>query len=477
MPTDASRSGAISGTPFPYNRRLWHNSACLLAGDIAGLTAALLLGGVMRLYLIGGSSMVPPWSWMIIPVWIVGAYFMELLPDWGIGPVEHLRRLVTLVITAFGLAAAALFLSKTGAEESRFTITIAFLLALMLVPVLRSQIKSMLVKRQSWGMPTVIYGSDNTSAHVLETLRHEAGLGYIPIGIFDDESAPGSYINGIPVLGNLEEHTLEAPFAIIATTQTTRQRLSRLLEGPLTVYRRVVVIPDLQDAPSLWVTPRDFLGLVGIEIAVNLMNPVSRFLKRASDILLVLLTAPFWIPLCLVVGLLIFLDDRHSPLFHQDRTGFSERNFRTLKFRTMRTDAEEYLKETFANNPDLEQEWLNGFKLKMDPRITRVGHFLRKTSLDELPQLINVLRGDMSLVGPRPLPDYHFKQLPASIRALRSRVRPGITGLWQVSGRSESGTEGMERWDAYYVRNWSIWLDIVILVRTLRAVTSGRGAY
>ena len=105
-----------------------------------------------------------------------------------------------------------------------------------------------------------------------------------------------------------------------------------------------------------------------------------------------------------------------------------------------------------------------------------MGKFLRKTSLDEIPQLFNVLKGEMSLVGPRPLPRYHYDQLPGSVRMLRERVKPGITGLWQVSGRSDAGNEGMIRHDPYYVRNWSIWLDIVILVRTVRAVLFGSGA-
>ena len=106
-----------------------------------------------------------------------------------------------------------------------------------------------------------------------------------------------------------------------------------------------------------------------------------------------------------------------------------------------------------------------------------IGNFLRITSLDELPQIINVLRGEMSLVGPRPLPDYHYDPLPQSVKTLRERVRPGMTGLWQVSGRSESGTQGLEKWDSYYVRNWSIWLDIIIIVRTLRVVLTAKGAY
>jgi lipopolysaccharide/colanic/teichoic acid biosynthesis glycosyltransferase len=140
-------------------------------------------------------------------------------------------------------------------------------------------------------------------------------------------------------------------------------------------------------------------------------------------------------------------------------------------------NAENVLAKALKKNPALKAEWETHFKLKKDPRITKVGQFLRKTSLDEIPQLLNVLRGTMSLVGPRPLPAYHFKDLPEQVQFLRDKVQPGITGLWQVSGRSDAGTAGMEKWDPYYVRNWSIWLDIVILARTFKTVCCGSGAY
>jgi lipopolysaccharide/colanic/teichoic acid biosynthesis glycosyltransferase len=140
-------------------------------------------------------------------------------------------------------------------------------------------------------------------------------------------------------------------------------------------------------------------------------------------------------------------------------------------------NAERVLQKALKNNPALRTEWETHYKLKKDPRITKVGNFLRQTSLDEIPQLLNVLRGNMSLVGPRPLPAYHHEDLPEQVRSLREKVNPGITGLWQVSGRSEAGTAGMEKWDPYYVRNWSIWLDIVIIARTFKAVFRGEGAY
>tara|TARA_B100000927_G_scaffold35203_1_gene25285 strand:+ start:30 stop:461 length:432 start_codon:yes stop_codon:yes gene_type:complete len=140
-------------------------------------------------------------------------------------------------------------------------------------------------------------------------------------------------------------------------------------------------------------------------------------------------------------------------------------------------NAEKVLEEALEKDENLRNEWNNHFKLKKDPRITKIGRFLRITSLDELPQLFNVLNGTMSVVGPRPLPNYHFNELPKYVQDLRNKVKPGITGLWQVSGRSEAGTVGMEKWDPYYVRNWSIWLDIFILFKTVKAVFSGKGAY
>jgi len=265
--------------------------------------------------------------------------------------------------------------------------------------------------------------------------------------------------------------------AIITTIKGPVQKEIRLIEGSLTKYRRVVVIPDLLEAPSLWVTPRDFLGVLGLELISNLLNPWARGLKWIVELMFVIVTLPLWLPLMVLLMLLVWAQDRKSPFFLQERVGHRGRMFKTIKFRTMRPNAEEELKRVIKKDPNLAEEWGNGFKLRNDPRVTRLGSFLRKTSLDELPQLINVLKRDMVLVGPRPLPLYHTEKLPERVRKLREQVYPGMTGLWQVSGRSDSGVDGIEHWDSYYVRNWSIWLDIVILVRTIRAVVKGRGAY
>ncbi|MFQ5572094.1 MAG: exopolysaccharide biosynthesis polyprenyl glycosylphosphotransferase, partial [Rhodothermales bacterium] len=284
-------------------------------------------------------------------------------------------------------------------------------------------------------------------------------------------------VAGVPVRGTTHQCTPEAPMAILAIPDIDRAQLPALLEGPLSHYKQIVLIPDLAEVPTLWVRSRDIAGVLGLEITSNLLDPLARFLKRLMDLVLVLMTLPLWGPFCLIIALAIRLEDRNASLYFQERIGKNGIPFKTMKFRTMMPDAERVLKEKLDSDPALRAEWKANFKLRKDPRITRVGTVLRKTSLDELPQLINVLRGEMSLVGPRPLPDYHQQRLSTRTQQLRTRLRPGLTGLWQISGRSDIGNEGFERWDAYYVRNWSVWLDLVILFRTLRTVIKRSGAY
>ena len=462
---------------FLYFRRYWANTAALAAADALALATAVAASGAVR-YFFRGHHMIPTWSWLLIPVWWIVAGVTKMLPDWGLGPVEHFRRTVLLLLGLFGSGTAAVFLSKAGEGVSRLTFTNAFVFALVLVPAARLTVKRFLVSRQWWGLPAVIYGNNEIARRVLEAMRHETGLGYFPVGAFyDDRPDIPNYLDALPRLGRLDQTTDSAAVAVVAARDMSSEELVSLLEGPLAVYRRVVIVPDLLETPTLWVSPRDFLGVLGLEVTSNLLNPLARIAKRCAEVCLILLLAPVWVPACVIIAGLILLEDRAHPLFVQERVGLGGVPFRTYKFRTMLVNAEEALKRSLAEHPELEDQWNGDFKLRNDPRVTRIGRFLRRYSLDELPQFLNVLKGDMALVGPRPLPAYHHHRLPERVRTLRERVRPGVTGLWQVSGRSESGTEGMVKWDSYYVRNWSLWLDIVIIVRTLRAVITGRGAY
>lgn len=453
------------------------NAVSFVAGDLLALAWAFFMAGLVREAFKGG-HMTPEWAWFVSGFWVLLSLGTKLTPGWGMGVVETIRRVSLLLFTLYAGTTAALFLTKTGDTASRLTVTLAFALAGVLIPLIRIGVKRMLIRYQLWGMQVVIYGHCEKTRQLIQLLRESSGIGYLPVGVFLAQEKDLRTLEGVPVLGPEEDPYPYAHAAILLEPSTLRDTRPEFSEQVSLSYRHAVIVPEFhRHAPTLWVTPRDLGGVAGLEISTNLLDPWSRLLKFLSEFCIVLLLLPLAIPLLLLTALAVFLCDFHNPFFLQTRIGAGGKPFRMWKFRTMRPDAEEVLREKLDSDPDFQREWEEGFKSRNDPRITRLGRFLRATSLDELPQFLNILRGEMALIGPRPLPEYHDREIPARILELRRKVRPGMTGLWQVSGRSEAGNDGIIRWDSYYVRNWSIWLDIVILVRTVYAVTRRKGAY
>ncbi len=461
---------------YSIHRKQMLDTLMLCLSDSAVLTAGLFFGNII-LYLCFQTPVSIRYSMLIIPVWCAGVIIARAVPGWGLGAVEELRRIQLLLIVIFALAGVAYLFSRERVLPSRIVYTASYLFSACFMPLARVGIKKILLRLGWWGCPAVIYGSADTVRTVIGTLRQNPAIGYYPAGVFTADCAPGEEMEGVPVLGGLHEHTATASVAIAPVAETEHRTLSETFDHTFAGYQRVILLPDIKEDIFLSVFPRNFGSLVGLEISSNLFNPLARILKRTADLVLVLITAPIWLPLLALIALLILLAERQNPFFLQHRIGKKTRPFRPVKFRTMVKNAEAALEKALAGDEALRLEWEQNCKLRKDPRITRIGKILRRTSLDELPQLLNVLKGQMSLVGPRPLPAYHHKQLAEAARAPRNRVRPGITGLWQVSGRSEAGNAGMEKWDTYYVRNWSIWLDIVIMARTASAVVKGEGAY
>lgn len=460
-----------------YGRRMLGNGFALAVSDGLALAIAFHLAvGVRGLFL--GTMDFSLVVLVVIGIWLLGAKIGGLLPAWGLSPVEALRRQVLLIAISFGAALSVLFLSQTVEQYSRLIVVVAFFFALPLLPFLRMQVKGALIRRGMWGVPVAVCGDGEIGKTIIRRLREEPGQGFHPEAVFVDCQVSGEeQFEGIRTWHEADPHAPQLPVAIAALKWFNQRDIHGWLHASISKYRRVLFVPDLVDGPSISVQCTDLNGIPSLEVTHNLLDPARRLLKRFIDLVATLLTFPFWVPLCAFIAFLIWLEDRHHPFFIQKRLGADGKPFRTFKFRTMVPNAEELMRVKLEKDEKFRAAWHSNFKINDDPRITRIGKLLRKLSLDELPQLINVLRGEMSLVGPRPLPAYHYEQLPSSVRALREKVRPGMTGLWQVSGRSDAGNAGMVRWDPYYVRNWSVWLDIVILMRTIRVVLRCKGAY
>jgi len=333
-----------------------------------------------------------------------------------------------------------------------------------------------------WGKPVVLIGVGEAGSRLVKTLREEWKLGFKPVAAFDNRLLPsGGTLEGVPYGGNLEDavtlarkHKIDT--AIFAMPHTRREDLAPLVDRASVSFSHVMIIPNLSGIMNSAVVARDFAGTFGVEIKHNLLDPWARRTKRVLDLFGVVVGGLLISPVLLAISILIKLDSPGPAFYGHWRLGAEGKHFLCWKFRTIGPDAEQVLEEYLRTNLHLRAEWEQNQKLRDDPRVSRVGRFLRKTSLDELPQLWNVLRGQMSLSGPRPIVEVEIPKY-GKVYELYKRIKPGMTGFWQVSGRS--GTSYAERvaMDSHYVRNWSFWLDLIILVRTIKIVLLGRGAF
>jgi Undecaprenyl-phosphate galactose phosphotransferase WbaP len=286
---------------------------------------------------------------------------------------------------------------------------------------------------------------------------------------------------GVPILGATDlapqlARTHARLIALIVLSDLHAPRpLTDLLRDAQT-FRQVLIVPDLGGIGSLGISAQDLGGMLGLDVRQRLLDPGRLAIKRLLDLTLIALGAPLALLLTAVIAVAIKLDSRGPVFFTHERIGRDGRHFKAWKFRTMYALAHDAPADTIPADPRLREEWKLRHKLAADPRVTRLGRYLRRMSLDELPQLWNVVRGEMSLVGPRPIIDEEVRRYGDDF-ALFTRVTPGITGLWQVSGRNDLTYAERVRLDVYYVRNWSVWLDLYLLASTIRAVITGRGAY
>jgi Undecaprenyl-phosphate galactose phosphotransferase WbaP len=401
-----------------------------------------------------------------------------LYPGFGLGAVETLRRVSVSTTFSFLAMAACSFVFKASPVYSRMAFMVAWATSLLAVPLLRFALLSAVSGLAWWGEPTVIFGTVRQARLTVQLTRRAFSLGYRIVGILTpDLNLAGRRLEGLPVLGGLEQSEALARAGVSTVLVWNSLRLTRIKARLQDYFRHVVLVHDAEELPTEYACIRNLGGLLGIEFTSQLLQRKNQAIKRSLDFILaglaLIVTAP-------IIGLCIILIKIVSPgpaFFAQEREGLAGRKFKVWKLRTMHPNAEQLLAERLANDDELRREWHRNMKLVDDPRIIpMIGNVLRRLSFDELPQLWNVITGQMSLVGPRPFPEYHLNRFSPAFRALRATVRPGLSGMWQVMIRNEGGLEEQELFDRFYIRNWSLWLDFYIMVRTVFATISARGA-
>jgi Undecaprenyl-phosphate galactose phosphotransferase WbaP len=263
---------------------------------------------------------------------------------------------------------------------------------------------------------------------------------------------------------------------VFAMPYTSREQLARLVSLAAIHFRHVLITPDLSGVTNSAVMARNLAGTFAVEVKYNLLNPWALRAKRIVDLCITLVLGVLALPLFLLLALLVSLESGGAVFYRDRRMGQGGKEFSCIKFRTMVAEAEDLLQRMLEEDEVSREEYAMYHKLRDDPRTTRVGRLLRKTSLDELPQVWNVIRGEMSLVGPRPYLPRESREIGLAQGEIL-RVRPGITGPWQVAGRNQAAFHTRVEMDAHYVHNWSVWLDLVLLARTAKVVVSSRGAY
>ena len=298
-------------------------------------------------------------------------------------------------------------------------------------------------------------------------------MGYRIVCVLNPEKLDS--VERIAQIANYRKAEVET--LIIVARGIEKTRLNRLINRCENHVKEIRIVSDSTYLKTIGVETEYIDELLVMRMANNLLSPANRFFKRMFDLLVSVVGIVLVMPFFLLIALLIKLDSRGTVLFVQERFGKEGKRFNLLKFRTMYEDTDEKLNEFLRRNPQLQAEWDRYKKLKsFDPRVTRIGKFLRRFSLDEAPQIFNVLKGDMSIVGPRPYLIREKEEIEKSA-AIIFRVNSGLTGLWQIRGRSELSFETRLKLDEFYVRNWSLSLDIIIILKTFGVVIRGKGAY
>lgn len=442
---------------------------CLMGSAVVAIVLRLLIGNYV-IWPYAFSTMFGIFALSPLIALALGLYTSSMLEP----PYKVLYKLFCYVSITYSIIFIIFFFSKTGMFHSRFTLLAGWALACLAVPLGRHLIVRRFSRYSWWGYPLIFFNRSRTGKDVWHYLRQHPEKGFRPVGFFDFPNEPGE-----DTRSELKNLLLRFPGAVAMIAEEPGGKSGRsFLSFVNTYFSRILIMPVAEHNEAVrqfLLTPYVLDTTTGFFLQQRLHDKRRTAIKRCLDLVLCLLGSVIILPLVLVLAIAIRLDSKGPVFYAQKRIGRGGREIKVHKFRTMVENADEILAE-YLKDPELAAEWDRDHKLKNDPRITRVGHFLRRTSLDELPQLYDVIRGTMSLVGPRPIVEDE-RQKYGSVFNDYIRVRPGITGMWQISGRNDTSYTKRVEYDFFYVSNWSVWLDIWILMRTVPVVLFGKGAY
>lgn len=483
----AAASVAVSGNLALVNgratNRRWLTWGPILLSDVFAITLAGT--GAVLLRQLWPSQVTSADYLPFLPcigLFVMMFALLGLYPGIAQHPVQELRSVTSAVTCSYMILLAWTFFLKMSADYSRVIFLAAWLASIVLVVAFRNLLRGVLGKRKWWGMPAVVLGTGPRAVATTEMLRKNPSLGLKVIAMLDGGEGGSNWENlPAPVMGNLDLAPAMADvfgvrYAIVSLQSIRGADFADSISRYTHSFDHVLLIPDFLNVSSLWVSAKDLGGILGLELTQPLVRPAPQFFKRTVDLSIAAVGTILILPLLAAIYLAIRFTSPGKVLYTQNRVGKNRRIFRAWKFRTMVSNADTVLKDCLERDPELRKEWEANQKLRNDPRVTAIGRILRKTSLDELPQIWNVFCGDMSLVGPRPITEGEVRRYGSDFDLYR-KVLPGMTGLWQVSGRNRTTYEERVQHDSYYVRNWSVWMDLYILGKTVRTVLAGEGAY
>jgi len=399
-------------------------------------------------------------------------------------PIIYTVRSIFYAAT-YGLIAyivALYFFTDWMAARSFFAV---FWLVLLIMLYIERLTLSLWLKHSHHLYEDVIFvGAGKTAERALHYFQDDLGYRYNIIGFLDDKPISNKITEKYSLLGKVNDaekivKNSSIRNVIITAPGMERNKLQQLITTVQPYVRNLSYVPDLIGTPMAGVEAQSLFSeeILMLNMKNNLALRRNRIYKRLFDLILTIVGGIAISPILLILAICIKLDSKGDVFYNADRIGKNGKNFKCYKFRSMYVNGDEILKEYLAKNPEAAEEWHKYAKLRdYDPRVTKAGTWMRKYSLDELPQILNVIKGDMSLVGPRPYLPREKEDIGEELSTITMSM-PGITGYWQVSGRNDVSFQERVTMDAWYVRNWSVWLDIMYLAKTFQAVIFGKGAY